>query len=144
VIWADGYLLDVRAPVDGVDADVADRVISLLDGDPVPAGGGVVPEGLGRRRVVVGGPRPDLSEPAALGSALGLRPAAGPALPRGTGPSGRRAPQRRAGTPARARRTGTGALLDLRLRAGEGVGAVLALSLLSQARQARRMTAATD
>jgi hypothetical protein len=55
VIWADGYLLDVRAPVDGVDADVADRVISLLDGDPVPAGGGVVPEGLGRRRVVVGG-----------------------------------------------------------------------------------------
>jgi nicotinate-nucleotide--dimethylbenzimidazole phosphoribosyltransferase len=35
-------------------------------------------------------------------------------------------------------------LLDLRLRAGEGVGAVLALSLLSQARQARRMTAATD
>jgi nicotinate-nucleotide--dimethylbenzimidazole phosphoribosyltransferase len=35
-------------------------------------------------------------------------------------------------------------LLDLRLRAGEGVGAVLALSMLSQARQARRMTAATD
>jgi nicotinate-nucleotide--dimethylbenzimidazole phosphoribosyltransferase len=35
-------------------------------------------------------------------------------------------------------------LLDLRLRAGEGVGAVLALSLISQARQARRMTAATD
>jgi nicotinate-nucleotide--dimethylbenzimidazole phosphoribosyltransferase len=35
-------------------------------------------------------------------------------------------------------------LLDLRLRAGEGVGAVLALSLITQARQARRMTAATD
>jgi nicotinate-nucleotide--dimethylbenzimidazole phosphoribosyltransferase len=35
-------------------------------------------------------------------------------------------------------------LLDLRLRAGEGVGAVLALSLIAQARQARRMTAATD
>jgi nicotinate-nucleotide--dimethylbenzimidazole phosphoribosyltransferase len=35
-------------------------------------------------------------------------------------------------------------LLDLRLRAGEGAGAVLALSLLGQARQARRMTAATD
>ena len=35
-------------------------------------------------------------------------------------------------------------LLDLRLRAGEGVGAVLALSLISTARQARRMTAATD
>jgi nicotinate-nucleotide--dimethylbenzimidazole phosphoribosyltransferase len=35
-------------------------------------------------------------------------------------------------------------LLDLRLRAGEGVGAVLALSLITQARQARRMTAVTD
>jgi nicotinate-nucleotide--dimethylbenzimidazole phosphoribosyltransferase len=35
-------------------------------------------------------------------------------------------------------------LLDLRLRAGEGVGAVLALSLIAQARQARQMTAATD
>jgi nicotinate-nucleotide--dimethylbenzimidazole phosphoribosyltransferase len=35
-------------------------------------------------------------------------------------------------------------LLDLRLRAGEGVGAVLALALLAQAKQARRMTAATD
>ena len=35
-------------------------------------------------------------------------------------------------------------LLDLRLRAGEGVGAVLALSLIAQATQARRMTAATD
>jgi nicotinate-nucleotide--dimethylbenzimidazole phosphoribosyltransferase len=35
-------------------------------------------------------------------------------------------------------------LLDLRLRAGEGVGAVLALSLITQARQARRMTAATE
>jgi nicotinate-nucleotide--dimethylbenzimidazole phosphoribosyltransferase len=35
-------------------------------------------------------------------------------------------------------------LLDLRLRAGEGVGAVLALSLITQAQQARRMTAATD
>jgi nicotinate-nucleotide--dimethylbenzimidazole phosphoribosyltransferase len=35
-------------------------------------------------------------------------------------------------------------LLDLRLRAGEGVGAVLALSLITQAKQARRMTAATD
>src|SRR5258707_1869290 len=35
-------------------------------------------------------------------------------------------------------------LLDLRLRAGEGVGAVLALSLITQARHARRMTATTD
>jgi nicotinate-nucleotide--dimethylbenzimidazole phosphoribosyltransferase len=35
-------------------------------------------------------------------------------------------------------------LLDLRLRAGEGVGAVLALSLLTQARQARQMTGTTD
>ncbi len=35
-------------------------------------------------------------------------------------------------------------LLDLRLKAGEGVGAVLALSMLSQARQARTLTAATD
>jgi nicotinate-nucleotide--dimethylbenzimidazole phosphoribosyltransferase len=35
-------------------------------------------------------------------------------------------------------------LLDLRLRAGEGVGAVLALSLITQAKQARRMTAATE
>lgn len=35
-------------------------------------------------------------------------------------------------------------LLDLRLRAGEGVGAVLALSLIGQARRARRMTAATE
>ena len=35
-------------------------------------------------------------------------------------------------------------LLDLRLRAGEGVGAVLALSMISQAKRARRMTAATD
>ena len=35
-------------------------------------------------------------------------------------------------------------LLDLRLRAGEGVGAVLALSLITQAEQARRMTASTD
>jgi nicotinate-nucleotide--dimethylbenzimidazole phosphoribosyltransferase len=35
-------------------------------------------------------------------------------------------------------------LLDLRLRAGEGVGAVLALSMITQAQQARRMTAATD
>jgi nicotinate-nucleotide--dimethylbenzimidazole phosphoribosyltransferase len=35
-------------------------------------------------------------------------------------------------------------LLDLRLRAGEGVGAVLALTLLSQATQARQLTAATD
>ncbi|HUK67714.1 MAG TPA: 5,6-dimethylbenzimidazole synthase [Streptosporangiaceae bacterium] len=35
-------------------------------------------------------------------------------------------------------------LLDLRMRAGEGVGAVLALSLLAQAKRARRMTAATD
>jgi nicotinate-nucleotide--dimethylbenzimidazole phosphoribosyltransferase len=35
-------------------------------------------------------------------------------------------------------------LLDLRMRAGEGVGAVLALSLIAAARQARRMTAATD
>jgi len=35
-------------------------------------------------------------------------------------------------------------LLDLRLRAGEGVGAVLALSLITQAKQARRTTAATD
>ena len=35
-------------------------------------------------------------------------------------------------------------LLDLRLKAGEGVGAVLALSLLTQARQARTHTAATD
>jgi nicotinate-nucleotide--dimethylbenzimidazole phosphoribosyltransferase len=35
-------------------------------------------------------------------------------------------------------------LLDLRLRAGEGVGAVLALSLLRQAQQARRQTASTD
>jgi nicotinate-nucleotide--dimethylbenzimidazole phosphoribosyltransferase len=35
-------------------------------------------------------------------------------------------------------------LLDLRLRAGEGVGAVLALSLLGQARRARRQTAVTD
>ncbi|HEU5418937.1 MAG TPA: 5,6-dimethylbenzimidazole synthase [Streptosporangiaceae bacterium] len=34
-------------------------------------------------------------------------------------------------------------LLDLRLRAGEGVGAVLALSLLSQAQQARAATAVT-
>jgi nicotinate-nucleotide--dimethylbenzimidazole phosphoribosyltransferase len=34
-------------------------------------------------------------------------------------------------------------LLDLRLRAGEGVGAVLALSLIAQAKRARRMTAAT-
>jgi nicotinate-nucleotide--dimethylbenzimidazole phosphoribosyltransferase len=35
-------------------------------------------------------------------------------------------------------------LLDLRLKAGEGVGAVLALSMLSRARQARTLTAATD
>jgi nicotinate-nucleotide--dimethylbenzimidazole phosphoribosyltransferase len=35
-------------------------------------------------------------------------------------------------------------LLDLRLRAGEGVGAVLALSLITRARRARKMTAATD
>jgi len=35
-------------------------------------------------------------------------------------------------------------ILDLRLRAGEGVGAVLALALIAQAKQARRMTAATD
>jgi nicotinate-nucleotide--dimethylbenzimidazole phosphoribosyltransferase len=35
-------------------------------------------------------------------------------------------------------------LLDLRLRAGEGVGAVLALSLISQAERARQLTAATD
>jgi nicotinate-nucleotide--dimethylbenzimidazole phosphoribosyltransferase len=35
-------------------------------------------------------------------------------------------------------------LLDLRLRAGEGVGAVLALSLLGHAQQARRRTATTD
>jgi nicotinate-nucleotide--dimethylbenzimidazole phosphoribosyltransferase len=35
-------------------------------------------------------------------------------------------------------------LLDLRMRAGEGAGAVLALSLICTARQARRMTAATD
>ena len=34
-------------------------------------------------------------------------------------------------------------LLDLRLRAGEGVGAVLALSLLRQAQQARQQTAVT-
>jgi nicotinate-nucleotide--dimethylbenzimidazole phosphoribosyltransferase len=35
-------------------------------------------------------------------------------------------------------------LLDLRLRAGEGVGAVLALSLIVQTKRARRMIAATD
>ncbi|MGH3408835.1 MAG: nicotinate-nucleotide--dimethylbenzimidazole phosphoribosyltransferase, partial [Streptosporangiaceae bacterium] len=35
-------------------------------------------------------------------------------------------------------------LLDLRLKAGEGVGAVLALSMLTRARQARTLTAATD
>ncbi|HEX3493596.1 MAG TPA: nicotinate-nucleotide--dimethylbenzimidazole phosphoribosyltransferase, partial [Streptosporangiaceae bacterium] len=35
-------------------------------------------------------------------------------------------------------------LLDLRLKAGEGVGAVLALSMLTQARQARTQTAITD
>jgi nicotinate-nucleotide--dimethylbenzimidazole phosphoribosyltransferase len=35
-------------------------------------------------------------------------------------------------------------LLDLRLRAGEGVGAVLALSLIVQTRRARQMIAATD
>ncbi|HEY1641228.1 MAG TPA: 5,6-dimethylbenzimidazole synthase [Streptosporangiaceae bacterium] len=35
-------------------------------------------------------------------------------------------------------------LLDLRLRAGEGVGAVLAISLLSHAQRARAGTAATD
>lgn len=35
-------------------------------------------------------------------------------------------------------------LLDLRLRAGEGVGAVLALSLINQARHARRETAVTE
>jgi nicotinate-nucleotide--dimethylbenzimidazole phosphoribosyltransferase len=35
-------------------------------------------------------------------------------------------------------------LLDLRLRAGEGVGAVLALSLIAQTKRARQMTAATD
>jgi nicotinate-nucleotide--dimethylbenzimidazole phosphoribosyltransferase len=35
-------------------------------------------------------------------------------------------------------------LLDLRLRAGEGVGAVLALTLLRQGEQARRRTATTD
>jgi nicotinate-nucleotide--dimethylbenzimidazole phosphoribosyltransferase len=35
-------------------------------------------------------------------------------------------------------------LLDVRLRAGEGVGAVLALSLLRQAAQARRGTAVTE
>jgi nicotinate-nucleotide--dimethylbenzimidazole phosphoribosyltransferase len=35
-------------------------------------------------------------------------------------------------------------LLDLRLRAGEGVGAVLALSLIAQAKRARQMIAATD
>ncbi len=35
-------------------------------------------------------------------------------------------------------------LLDLRLRAGEGVGAVLALSMISHAKRARLMTAATD
>ena len=35
-------------------------------------------------------------------------------------------------------------LLDLRLKAGEGVGAVLALSMLARARQARTLTAATD
>jgi nicotinate-nucleotide--dimethylbenzimidazole phosphoribosyltransferase len=34
-------------------------------------------------------------------------------------------------------------LLDLRLRAGEGVGAVLALSLIAQTRHARQMTAVT-
>jgi nicotinate-nucleotide--dimethylbenzimidazole phosphoribosyltransferase len=34
-------------------------------------------------------------------------------------------------------------LLDLRLRAGEGVGAVLALSLLGHAARARRGTAVT-
>jgi nicotinate-nucleotide--dimethylbenzimidazole phosphoribosyltransferase len=34
-------------------------------------------------------------------------------------------------------------LLDLRLRAGEGVGAVLALSLIGRAREARRRTATT-
>jgi nicotinate-nucleotide--dimethylbenzimidazole phosphoribosyltransferase len=35
-------------------------------------------------------------------------------------------------------------LLDLRLRAGEGVGAVLALSLITQTQRARQMMAATD
>jgi nicotinate-nucleotide--dimethylbenzimidazole phosphoribosyltransferase len=35
-------------------------------------------------------------------------------------------------------------LLDLRLRAGEGVGAVLALSLMTQAGRARAQTATTD
>jgi nicotinate-nucleotide--dimethylbenzimidazole phosphoribosyltransferase len=35
-------------------------------------------------------------------------------------------------------------LLDLRLRAGEGVGAVLALSLIAQTKRARQMTARTD
>jgi nicotinate-nucleotide--dimethylbenzimidazole phosphoribosyltransferase len=35
-------------------------------------------------------------------------------------------------------------LLDLRLRAGEGIGAVLALTLIAQARQARQLTAETD
>jgi nicotinate-nucleotide--dimethylbenzimidazole phosphoribosyltransferase len=35
-------------------------------------------------------------------------------------------------------------LLDLRLRAGEGVGAVLALALIAQARAARRLTATTN
>jgi nicotinate-nucleotide--dimethylbenzimidazole phosphoribosyltransferase len=35
-------------------------------------------------------------------------------------------------------------LLDLRLRAGEGVGAVLALSLIAQTKRAQQMTAATD
>jgi nicotinate-nucleotide--dimethylbenzimidazole phosphoribosyltransferase len=35
-------------------------------------------------------------------------------------------------------------LLDLRLRAGEGVGAVLALSLIAQTKRARQMIAATD
>jgi nicotinate-nucleotide--dimethylbenzimidazole phosphoribosyltransferase len=35
-------------------------------------------------------------------------------------------------------------LLDLRLRAGEGVGAVLALSMITQGKRARRMTAATE
>ena len=35
-------------------------------------------------------------------------------------------------------------VLDLRLRAGEGVGAVLALSLIAQAKRARQLTATTD
>lgn len=75
----DAHLLDVGIAVDIVDQQVPDRRTGVVEGDPGPPVGGVLPQGLNGRGFMVGHrTEPDVAKPLAGGA---LNPPQGGCVP---------------------------------------------------------------